>query len=308
MAHHHSLDQPIAAVPASARPRLMAYGAIGLLTLAGWIYLGLMVAGMVRSGDTAALGPGMGLIDLLTGAAPIDGLGRALVAALCRPSFGAGHFGMPAAGAWGPVDLALVFAMWCAMALAMMLPTAVPMILAYADEAATRAAPAFPLVLSLGYGTVWFGFAFAATLVQWGLRSAALADPALGAASGLFSGAVFVGAGAYQFSAVKHACVTLCRLPAPFFAANWTESAAGVFRLGLRQGGYCFGCCWAMMGLMLAVGTMNVVWMAGFGVVMTLEKVGTTTRFSRIVGAAFVAIGVVFIAAAVVANLPGRGT
>lgn len=97
-------------------------------------------------------------------------------------------------------------------------------------------------------------------------------------------------------------------VPAPFFDGSRTESAAGVFRLGLRQGGYCFGSCWAMMGVMLAVGTMNLVWMAGLGVVMTLEKVAATTRLSRIVGAAFVAIGVVFIAAAVVANLPGRGT
>ena len=48
-----------------------------------------------------------------------------------------------------------------------------------------------------------------------------------------------------------------------------------MFRLGLRQGLYCLGCCWAMMLLMFAVGVMNVVWMAVLGVVMAIEKIGT---------------------------------
>ena len=75
--------------------------------------------------------------------------------------------------------------------------------------------------------------------------------------------------------------MTQCQRPFPFFFANWTAEPRGVFRLGLRQGLYCLGCCWAMMLLMFAVGVMNVVWMAALGIVMTIEKLGTTTRFSR---------------------------
>ena len=64
-----------------------------------------------------------------------------------------------------------------------------------------------------------------------------------------------------------------------------------MLRLGLRQGMVCLGCCWAMMLVMFAVGAMNVVWMAALGVLMTIEKLATTPRFSEVVGFAFVAVG-----------------
>ena len=101
------------------------------------------------------------------------------------------------------------------------------------------------------------------------------------ASDGLFGGAIFLGAGLYQFSALKQACLTLCQRPFPFFFANWTTERSGVFRLGLRQGMLCLGCCWAMMLVMFAVGAMNVVWMAALGVLMTIEKLSTTARFSE---------------------------
>ena len=90
---------------------------------------------------------------------------------------------------------------------------------------------------------------------------------------------------------LKHACLTLCQRPFPFFFANWTTEPRGVFQLGLRQGLYCLGCCWAMMLVMFAAGAMNVVWMAALGVIMTIEKMTLTTRFSPAVGVVLVAIG-----------------
>ena len=93
-------------------------------------------------------------------------------------------------------------------------------------------------------------------------------------------------AGLYQFSALKQACLTLCQRPFPFFFANWTTKPRGVFRLGLRQGMYCLGCCWAMMLVMFAVGAMNVVWMAALGVLMTIEKMTTTRAVQPAVGVA----------------------
>jgi predicted metal-binding membrane protein len=140
--------------------------------------------------------------------------------------------------------------------------------------------------------------------LQLGLARLALLDPAMASASPLFSGAVFIGAGLYQFSALKHACVTQCQRPFPFFFANWTAQAHGVVRLGLRQGLYCLGCCWAMMLSMFAVGVMNVVWMAALGMVMTIEKLGSTTRFSRALGIVFIAAGAAFIVTAVAAHWP----
>jgi predicted metal-binding membrane protein len=90
---------------------------------------------------------------------------------------------------------------------------------------------------------------------------------------------------------MKHACLHRCRAPFPFFFSNWQTTTRGVFRLGAQQGLFCLGCCWAAMLVMFAVGTMNVVWMAALGVLMTIEKLSTTQHFSRAVGMAFVAIG-----------------
>lgn len=284
------------------RPKFAATLCVATLMLTGWIYLGSTVAHVARSGGAAALGPGMGIFDRFAHA---RGLGPDLTAALCRPMLGA-ELGLAGAG-----DLALVLLMWCAMALAMMIPTAAPMIMTYAGlaERNARAAErgATVAVLSAGYTSVWIGFALAASVLQCGLIRALALDPTIGAANGLFSGAVFMGAGAYQFSALKFACVTSCQRPSRIFLAHWSAAPAGAFRLGVRQGLYCLGCCWAMMAVMFAVGTMNVVWMAGLGTLMTLEKVSTTTRLSRITGAVLLAIGAVFIAAAVAAHWPGGG-
>jgi predicted metal-binding membrane protein len=257
-----------------ARPKLLAFICIGVLVAAGWLYLGLIVAGM----------SGVGVLE-----------------ALCRPSFGA-QLG------WSLAQAGLVLSMWCAMALAMMLPTAGPMILTYAelaDTATRKGEPAAsPLVLTASYVLVWLGAAFVLAALQLLLVRLAVLDPAMATASPLFSGAVFIGAGLYQFSALKHACVTQCQHPFRFFFANWTADPRGVFRLGFRQGLYCLGCCWAMMLSMFAVGVMNVIWMAALGAIMATEKVSSTTRFSRALGALFLVIGLAFIVTSVLAHWP----
>lgn len=280
------------------RSRLIAITCLVVLAGLGWIYLGVLVAGHMAG--VGGFGPGV--LDPLLRGTGFGALGEAFYEAICRPSFG---YGAASVGAIG-----LLFVMWVAMTLAMMLPTAGPMILTYAEIADTAAKKgervASPLALMAGYVAIWFGFAIAATALQAILTWAALLDPAMGTAGPLFSGAVFLAAGAYQFSALKHACVTLCQRPFPFFLANWSREARGVFRLGLRQGLYCLGCCWAMMFLMLAVGVMNVIWMAALGFVMASEKIATTTRFSRVLGAVFALIGVILIATAMAAHWPSH--
>lgn len=284
------------------RPVPIAVACLVLLAGLGWLYLVVMVAQWAGRGNAAALGPGMGLLDLLTHRAGHDLIGRALIDVLCRPSFGASG---ASAG-----QAALVFLMWAAMTLAMMLPTAAGMIVTYAqiaDTAAHKGEPAVsPLTLTTGYIAVWLGFALGATALQAGLARVALLDPAMASVSPLFSGAIFLGAGAYQFTELKHACLTRCQRPFPFFFANWSDQPRAIFRLGLRQGIHCLGCCWATMLAMFAVGVMNVVWMAALGLIMTAEKLTTTTRFSRVIGVVFIAIGVAFIALSTAAWLPAR--
>jgi predicted metal-binding membrane protein len=196
--------------------------------------------------------------------------------------------------------------MWCAMVLAMMLPTAAPMVTTYADLAETAVAKgepaASPLVLTAGYISVWLGAAGALTALQVSLARAGVLDASMGVANPFIAGALFLAAGLYQFSALKHACVSQCRHPFRFFFGHWTADPRGVFRIGLQQGLFCLGCCWAMMLLMFAAGIMNVVWMAILGIVMATEKLGTSMRFSRAVGLVFIAIGLIVIVETAIAG------
>ena len=186
------------------------------------------------------------------------------------------------------------------------------MIATYADLAETAAAKgepaASPMVLTGGYIAVWLGAAFVLTALQGLLARVGALDSTMAVANPFIAGAMFLAAGLYQFSAVKHACLTHCQHPFRFFFGNWTSDPRGVFRIGLRQGLYCLGCCWAMMLLMLAVGAMNVVWMALLGAVMSVEKLGTSMLFSRAAGVVFLAIGLIIIVeyARVPAGRPGR--
>lgn len=261
-----------------ARPKVLAAFCVVVLAALGWAYIALLLAGMREASSGSAAG---------------------ILQALCRP--------LPD-GSWTASGVAIIATMWGAMTLAMMLPSAAPMIMTYAGIADTAARKGesivSPLFLAAGYAIVWFGFAAVATLAQVGLTRAALIDTSMQSASGLFSGAILLGAGLYQFSASKHACLRQCQQPFPFFFANWATTPKGVFRLGVKQGMYCVGCCWAMMLVMFAVGVMNVIWMAGLGVVMTVEKVLSGRRFTHLIGVLLVAAGGVVVLAAVVAHWP----
>ena len=276
-----------------ARPKVLAVLCIVALTGLGWLYLGLLIGEM--GGPAVAFGSGMAVLDFFP----------RVWAVLCSPTFGVSL--MPE-GEWGATGFLLVGLMWGAMSLAMMLPSAAPMIYTYAEIADTAARKhekvVSPFVLTAGYATVWFGFSVTATVAQYALTELAVLNSSMASASGLFSGAVFIVAGVYQFSSLKHACLNQCRSPFPFFLTNWQTTPRGVFRLGLKQGLFCFGCCWAMMLVMFAVGIMNVVWMAALGVLMTVEKMTVTNRLTYTIGVLAIAAGLFFIAAAMVAHWP----
>jgi predicted metal-binding membrane protein len=293
MAHTagHSLDHLSRAAgrlgAVFARPKVLAIACVVALAGLGWLYLGLLVAQM---------GGPAGALDLLPRTIQI----------LCSPTFG---IALMPEGAWGVTAFALVALMWGAMTLAMMLPSAAPMILTYAEIADTAARKGerivSPFVLAAGYTMVWLGFAIVAALAQFAFTRAALIDGGMASANGLFSGAIFIAGGAYQFSALKDACLRQCQQPFSFFFTRWATTPRGVFRLGVQQGLFCLGCCWAMMLVMFAVGVMNVVWMAALGIVMTMEKIGSGRRFTYAVGAALIAVGIAVVASAFAAHWPG---
>ena len=258
-----------------ARPKTMAVACVIVLAGLGWIYLALLVAASEVPAGAGYFPRGFAVI--------------------CRAT--------PPTGGLLPV-----ISMWSAMVLAMMLPSAAPMIFTYAEIADTAARKGerivSPFVLAGGYAAVWLSFAAAAALAQLAFTHAAWRAGGQAPASALLSGVLFLAAGVYQFSALKDACLTQCQRPFPFFFAHWQTTARGVFRLGLQQGLYCLGCCWAMMLLMFATGAMNVLWMAAFGMVMTAEKMLTGRRFSTAVGCALIAIGAISIIAAGAAHWP----
>lgn len=263
-----------------ARPKALAGLCVVLLAALGWAYLGLLLAG--TDGYFGKFG---------------------LLQALCSPMQDT---------PWSLRGGAVIASMWYAMTLAMMLPSAAPMILTYAEIADTAARKAerivSPFALTAGYAAVWIGFSVVAAVTQISFMRTELLDAGMTSTSGLFSGAIFIVAGAYQFTALKHACLTQCQQPFPFFFTNWATTWAGVFRLGLKQGSYCLGCCWALMLVMFAVGLMNVIWMAALGVVMTGEKMLAGRRFTYAIGTVLIVLGAGIVLASFAAHWPMRTT
>lgn len=213
----------------------------------------------------------------------------------------AAHAGLAPAHphAWGTRDLALALAMWLLMSVAMMLPTAAPAILAYADLMRTRAASAAGrhgglaiAAFVTGYLLAWSGFALAAAGAQWMMAGAAQRAPGVAARAPLLGGIVVAGAGLYQLSRLKDMCLTRCRSPLGFFFAHWRDGPGGAVALGARHGLHCVGCCWALMCLMLVTGVMNLSWTAVLTILMLLEKVLPAGRtLARAAGVALLAWG-----------------
>ncbi len=116
--------------------------------------------------------------------------------------------------------------------------------------------------------------------------------------SAAVSAAILVAAGLFQFSSLKNACMAKCRTPLAFLMQEWRDGAAGALVVGLRNGSNCVGCCWALMAVLFVVGTMNLLWMALFTLLVCAEKIMPARwRLDAIVGAGFIAWGAVVAAA-----------
>jgi predicted metal-binding membrane protein len=183
---------------------------------------------------------------------------------------------MPSTGAWGLMDLLVVFAMWAVMMVAMMVPSATPMLLTFATIARSRRAKGRAFValwvFLAGYLVLWTAFSLAATLAQWGLHSLALISPMMVGTSPVLGSVLLMVAGIYQWTPFKQACLRHCRTPLQFLLTSWQDGAAGAFLIGLRHGAYCLGCCWLLMAVLFAVGVMNLAWIAAISVFVLLEK------------------------------------
>lgn len=193
----------------------------------------------------------------------------------------------------GGMDPALPTAilMWWTMMIAMMTPSAAPLILLY--QRALRhyglreaKSPVSAVSLLSGYLAAWLVFSVCAALLQRILQPSGLVSSMmLWSKSATLSAVVLAAAGLYQFSPLKRACLAQCRSPARFIAAHWRPGVAGAFRLGARHGMYCVGCCWLLMTLLFVGGLMNLVWIAALSLAVFVEKIVVRgERASRALG------------------------
>ena len=197
---------------------------------------------------------------------------------------------------WKPAYAVLIFAMWWVMMVAMMLPSAGPMLLLFARvnrKEKAAGAPLLPTALfATGYLLAWGGFAVVATALQWGLESARLLSPMLATTNYWLGAAILVAAGLWQLTPLKAICLRHCRTPLGFLIGNWRAGRAGALRMGLEHGAFCLGCCWFLMVLLYFGGVMNLYWIAGLAVFVLLEKAIPLGHWlGRVAGIALVAWG-----------------
>ena len=203
---------------------------------------------------------------------------------------------MPSRGPWGPADMALIFAMWANMMIAMMLPSVVPTLLVHHRLVIARRTGANAFVstglFAAGYLFAWFMFSAAATVAQWCLHSAALISPQMVVNAPVVGGMLLVLAGVYQWTRFKYACLEHCRSPLQFLQIHWRAGAVGAFRMGARHGVYCIGCCWLLMTILFVVGVMNLFWVVALTLLVIAEKALPTGEWlARASGLALIAWG-----------------
>jgi predicted metal-binding membrane protein len=179
---------------------------------------------------------------------------------------------------------------------AMMIPSATPMILTFARVNRQRREQARPFVPTglfvLGYLLVWSGFSLAAALAQWALHGAALLTPMMKTDSSIIGGVLLIGTGLFQWTPWKRSCLNHCGSPLSFLLGEWREGRAGALVMGIKHGAYCTGCCWLLMALLFVAGVMNLLWVAAITLVVLCEKLATNGRWMRnAIGVACVAWG-----------------
>ncbi|WP_167391391.1 DUF2182 domain-containing protein [Mesorhizobium temperatum] len=263
----------------SRNPRLAVNIILGAGVLLAWLLLGGMAIRGAESRGPGINVPGDMMLRYLP-QLPLPGFLDRFFTLCLAPA--------PLDGGVGAQAGALTV-MWFLMAIAAMLPSAAPMIRTYceiADTARIKGEPVVhPLVLVAGYLSVWLAasalFAALTLIVHAFASPVQMLDPVVGA-----TGAVaLLVAGLYQFSGLKEACLTKCKNPFSILFSNWSARPGRIFRLGVEQGVWCLGCCWALMLVMFAVGVMNVFWMALIGLFTLIEKQTAGRLLTRIAGA-----------------------
>jgi len=206
----------------------------------------------------------------------------------------------PALQSWSWNELLPLFVMWAVMMVAMMLPSAAPVILLFSRIGASRAARgsryASVAFFATGYLVAWWGFSAVAALLQWWLHSAAILSADMRTVSPIAGAGILIAAGVYQWLPVKQACLSHCRSPLGFLSSSWREGRLGAVVMGIVHGAFCVGCCWMLMALLFAAGVMNLAWVAALSLIVLLEKIAPAgPAIARVGGVVLIIIGLAIV-------------
>jgi predicted metal-binding membrane protein len=196
------------------------------------------------------------------------------VAAVCWAVTGDRMDGMDAGPGTELGGLGWFVGVWVTMMAAMMLPSLAPMVLGHARiERAEGGAAAMATTIAfvVGYVLVWASVGLIGYLLIEGVRGLDIGFLAWDEAGPYVAGAVIVGAGAYQLTALKGVCLTHCRTPR-MLLERWRSGLPGALAMGIDHGRYCVGCSWAMMAALFALGVMSIGWMAFVAALIAIEK------------------------------------
>jgi len=209
----------------------------------------------------------------------------------------------PVTGAWNWVVVLAVFTMWSAMMAAMMLPAALPVLVALGRMTASekgKAARGSAAYFGAGHLLIWMGFAAAATAAQWALIASSKIEPmTIKFSHPVVGGAVLIAAGLFQWTPLKETCLSRCRAPLGFLLTAWRPGRTGAVVMGLHYGLYCVGCCWALMALLFVSGAMNLLAIGALALLVLFEKlVPAGELVAKAIGAGLIALGIWWIASA----------
>ena len=199
---------------------------------------------------------------------------------------------MPLQADWTAANFIAVFVMWAIMMLAMMLPAAAPMILTFANLSRQQREPGRTTAFVSAYILIWTVFSLAATALHWELQLTGLITPMMASDSVWLTAILLIVAGIVQYTPLKRVCLRHCRTPMGFLLTDWRAGIYGAWRMGLKHGLFCLGCCWALMGLLFVAGVMNLAWVGALTAAVVVEKLHPAGfKIAAVLGAVLILAG-----------------
>ena len=160
---------------------------------------------------------------------------------------------------------------WVVMMAAMMFPSVAPTVALYSRMTRERSL-LLPIVFTSGYLVIWAVAGAVAFALVTGVGRTS--DNALSwdKAGRPAAGTILILAALYELTPLKDVCLGKCRSPLGFLLGAWRDGRSGAFQMGVRNGAWCVGCCWALMASLFALGVMSVAWMVVVAGLITIEK------------------------------------